>query len=39
MRGAIVVSETGGPEVLVWTERDVGEPGPGEAVVRHTVSG
>ena len=39
MRGAIVVSQTGGPEVLEWTEREVGEPGPGEALVRHTVAG
>lgn len=39
MRGAIVVSRTGGPEVLEWTERDPGEPGPGQALVRHTVAG
>jgi NADPH2:quinone reductase len=39
MRGAIVVSQTGGPEVLEWAERDVGDPGPGEARVRHTVAG
>jgi NADPH2:quinone reductase len=39
MRGAIVVRETGGPEVLEWTERDPGEPGPGEVLVRHTAVG
>ena len=36
MRGAIVVEETGGPEVLEWTERDPGRPGPDEVLVRHT---
>ena len=39
MSGAIVVSRTGGPEVLEWTERDVGSPGPGEVLVRHTAVG
>lgn len=39
MRGAIVVRETGGPEVLEWTEVDPGEPGPGEVLVRHTAVG
>ena len=39
MSGAIVVSRTGGPEVLVWSEREVGDPGPGEARIRHTVAG
>ena len=39
MRGAIVVSEHGEPEVLRWAERDPGEPGPGEALVRHTAVG
>ena len=39
MRGAIVVHEHGGPEVLRWVERDPGEPGPGEALVRHTAVG
>lgn len=39
MRGAIVVRETGGPEVLEWTELDPGEPGPGEVLVRHTAVG
>jgi NADPH2:quinone reductase len=31
--------ETGGPEVLVWEKVDVGQPGPGEARVRHTAIG
>lgn len=39
MRGAIVVREIGGPEVLEWTERDPGEPGPDEVLVRHTAVG
>ena len=39
MNGAIVVSRLGGPEVLEWTERDPGDPGPGEVLVRHTAVG
>jgi len=39
MRGAIVVREVGGPEVLEWTELDPGTPGPGEVLVRHTAVG
>lgn len=39
MRGAIVVRQTGGPEVLEWTELDPGEPGPGEVLIRHTAVG
>ena len=39
MRGAIVVKEIGGPEVLEWTQRDPGEPGPGEVLIRHTAVG
>lgn len=39
MRGAIVVTELGGPDVLEWTERDMGEPGAGEVLVRHTAVG
>lgn len=39
MDGAIVVRETGGPEVLEWTTMDPGEPGPGEVLVRHTAVG
>jgi len=34
-----VVQSTGGPEVLVWQEQEVGAPGPGEARVRHTKVG
>jgi NADPH2:quinone reductase len=39
MTQAIRFHETGGPEVLVWEEVDVGQPGPGEARVRHTAIG
>jgi NADPH:quinone reductase len=36
---AIIVEQTGGPEVLKLGEREVGEPGPGEARVRHRAIG
>jgi NADPH2:quinone reductase len=36
---AIRVHQTGGPEVLRWEDVAVGEPGPGEARVRHTAVG
>jgi NADPH2:quinone reductase len=36
---AIRVHRTGGPEELRYEEVEVGEPGPGEARVRHTVIG
>ena len=39
MSRAIVVTEVGGPEVLQWTDRDPGEPGPGEVLVRHIAVG
>jgi NADPH2:quinone reductase len=39
MPHAIRFHETGGPEVLVWEEVDVGQPGPGDARVRHTAIG
>src|ERR1700751_2430006 len=39
MPNAIRVHETGGPEVLQWEEVEVGEPGPGQARVRHTAVG
>lgn len=39
MSRAIVVTEVGGPEVLEWTDRDPGVPGPGEVLVRHTAVG
>src|SRR5271154_2470411 len=31
--------KTGGPEVLVWEEVQLGKPGPGEARIRHTAVG
>ncbi len=39
MSHAIRIHTTGGPEVLTWEEVPVGNPGPGEARVRHTVVG
>lgn len=39
MHGAIIVSEVGGPEALVWTQQDPGRPGDGEVLVRHTAVG
>jgi NADPH:quinone reductase len=39
MPNAIRLHKTGGPEVLVWDEVEVGNPGPGEARVRHTAVG
>jgi NADPH2:quinone reductase len=36
---AIRFHKTGGPEVLVWEEVNVGKPGPGEARIRHTAVG
>ncbi len=39
MDGAIVVTRHGGPEVLEWTHRDPGAPGPDEVLVRHTAVG
>jgi NADPH2:quinone reductase len=36
---AIRVHQTGGPDVLRWEDVPVGEPGPGEARVRHTAIG
>ena len=39
MDRAIVVSQQGGPEVLEWTQKDPGELGPGEVLVRHTAVG
>ncbi|MET0918795.1 MAG: quinone oxidoreductase [Burkholderiales bacterium] len=39
MAHAIRIHPTGGPEVLAWDEVAVGEPGPGEARVRHTAVG
>ena len=39
MTRAIVVREYGGPEKLLWEEVSVGEPGPGELLIRHTAIG
>ena len=39
MSKAIVVTQTGGPEVLRVVERDVGEPGPGEIRLRQRAIG
>ncbi len=36
---AIRFHSTGGPEVLRWEQVEVGQPGPGEALVRHTAIG
>jgi len=36
---AIRVHETGGPEVLKWEQVEVGQPGAGEARIRHTAIG
>lgn len=36
---AIRIHEHGGPEVLRWEEVEVGEPGAGEALLRHTAVG
>ena len=39
MPHAIRIHAPGGPEVMQWEEVPVGEPGPGEARVRHTAVG
>ena len=39
MAMAIRVHEAGGPEVLRWEDVEVGDPGPGEALVSHTAVG
>src|ERR1700692_3913706 len=39
MPHAIRIQQPGGPEVMQWEEVTVGEPGPGEARVRHTAVG
>lgn len=36
---AIVMHETGGPEVLRWEDYNPGRPGPGEALIRHEAVG
>jgi NADPH2:quinone reductase len=39
MPNAIRISRTGGPDVLRWESVEVGEPGEGQARVRHTAVG
>ena len=39
MTKAIRIHRPGGPEQMVWEEVAVGDPGPGEARVRHTAVG
>ncbi len=39
MTKAIVIHETGGPEVLKWEDIEVGDPGQGQVRLRHTAVG
>lgn len=39
MGKAIIMHETGGPEVLRWEDFDPGQPGEGEVLVRHQAVG
>jgi len=39
MSEAIRIRSFGGPEVMQWEQFDPGEPGPGEALIRHTAVG
>ncbi len=39
MSKAIRIHQHGGPEALKWEEIDAGQPGPGEALVRHEAVG
>lgn len=39
MAKAIRINRTGGPEVMEYVDVEVGEPGPGEARVRHAACG
>ena len=39
MSKAVRIHAHGGPEVLVYEDVDVGSPGPGQALVRHTAIG
>jgi NADPH2:quinone reductase len=39
MAKAIVIHETGGPEVLLWKDHEPGQPGPGEVLLRHQAVG
>jgi NADPH2:quinone reductase len=36
---AVRIHEHGGPEVLRWEEVEVGDPGPGEVLLKHTAVG
>lgn len=39
MAKAIHAVKAGGPEVLTWTDVEVGEPGPGQVRIKHTAIG
>ena len=39
MTHIVRIHKTGGPEVLTWEEIEVGKPGPGEVLIRHTAVG
>src|ERR1700733_9744180 len=39
MPHAIRIHKHGGPEVMQWDEITLGQPGPGEALIRHTAVG
>ena len=39
MSKTIRLHKQGGPEVMVWEDVEVGEPGPGQARVRHNACG
>ncbi len=39
MTHAIRIHQTGGPEALSWDEVEVGAPGPGEVLLRHSAVG
>jgi NADPH2:quinone reductase len=39
MTGVVRVHETGGPEVLCYEQVEIGQPGPGQALIRQTAVG
>ena len=39
MSKVLVIEEFGGPEVLQWQDVEVGSPGEGEVLIRHTAVG
>ena len=39
MTGVYRMHQAGGPEVMQWEQDDLGDPGPGQVRVRHTVIG